>query len=64
MKKFILIAYTPPEAAAKMARMTPEQKSAGMKPFLAWKEAMGEHLLDFGAPLINGTRLLADGSSK
>ncbi len=32
MKKFMLIAYAPSEAAAKMASMTPEQQAAGMKP--------------------------------
>ncbi len=64
MKKFIVIYHATPEALAKMNGMTPEQMQEGMKPWFAWKERMGENLLDFGSPLFGGMRVLPDGGSK
>ena len=64
MKKYLVIAYAPFEALAKMSNMSPEQQAEGMKPWLAWKESMGDKLIDFGSPLMGGIRLLPDGSSE
>ena len=64
MKKFIVIYNAPAEAMAKMAEATPEQKAEGMKPWLAWKDSVGSKLVDFGAPLMPGQRLLPDGNSQ
>ena len=64
MKKFMVIYHAPPEAIALMSEATPEQKEEGMKPWFAWKESLGDKLLDFGTPLMGGTRLLPDGSSE
>jgi hypothetical protein len=64
MKKFMVIYHAPAEAVAQMASASPEQKAEGMKPWLAWKDSVGDKLVDFGAPLMGGTRLLPDGSSE
>ncbi|MDH3651541.1 MAG: YciI family protein [Saprospiraceae bacterium] len=63
MKKFLVIYHAPPEAMAKMATATPEEKMAGMKPWMEWKESVGDKLVDFGAPLMPGQRLLPDGTT-
>jgi hypothetical protein len=64
MKKFVIIYHAPAEAMAQMASATPEQKMEGMKPWMAWKEAVGDALVDFGAPLFGGVRLKPDGTSE
>ena len=64
MKKFMVIYHAPAEAMAQMASATPEQKAEGMKPWLAWKDSVGNKLVDFGAPLMGGTRLLPDGTTE
>jgi hypothetical protein len=35
-----------------------------MKPWFAWKESVGDKMVDFGAPLVGGTRLLPDGHTE
>ena len=64
MKKFVVLYHASPEAMAKMAEATEAEKVEGMKPWLAWKDALGNKLVDFGAPLTSGTRLLPDGSTE
>ena len=62
MKKFLVIYHAPAEAMTKMATATDEEKMEGMKPWMAWKDEIGDKLLDFGAPLMPGQRLLPDGT--
>ena len=64
MKKILVIYHAPAEAVAEMANATPEQMEEGMKPWFAWKDRVGDHLVDFGAPLFGGQRLLPDGSTE
>ncbi len=64
MKKFIVLYHAPAEAMEAMASATEEQKMEGMKPWFAWKESIGDALVDFGSPLMGGTRLLPDGSTQ
>ncbi len=64
MKKFLVIYHAPAEAMAAMATATPEQKAEGMKPWMAWKESVGDKLVDFGAPLMGGQRILPDGTTE
>lgn len=64
MKKFIVIYHAPAEAMEMMSNATEEQKMEGMKPWFAWKESVGDKLVDFGSPLWGGTRLLPDGTQK
>lgn len=64
MNKYVVLYHAPAEAMAQMEHATPEQKQEGMKPWLAWKESMGNSLVDFGAPLLGGRRLLPDGNSE
>ena len=61
MKKFIVLYHAPAEA---MATAAPEEKMEGMKPWMAWKDSIGDALVDFGAPLMPGQRLLPDGTSE
>jgi len=63
MKKFLVVYHSTPEAMEQWASATPEQKAEGMKPWMAWKEKVGNHLLDFGAPLMAGTVISADGNN-
>ena len=64
MKKFIVIYHASMEALVKMGSMTPEEQAEGMKPWMAWKDLLGDKLIDFGSPLMNGTKLIPDGSSE
>ena len=64
MKKFLVIYHAPAEAMAQMANATEEQKMEGMKPWFAWKESVGDKLIDFGTPLMPGLQLLPDGTTK
>ena len=64
MKKFIVMYHAPAEAMAEMANATPEQKEEGMKPWMAWKDSVGDKLVDFGAPLMGGTRIRPDGTTE
>ncbi|NOQ70757.1 MAG: hypothetical protein GQ574_02080 [Crocinitomix sp.] len=52
MKQFLVNYYSSPASMAKMATATPEEKEAGMKPWMDWAESMGENLLNMGAPLM------------
>lgn len=60
----MVIYYAPAELMAQMANATPEQAAEGMKPWLAWKEKLGEKLVDLGAPLVGGVKVLPDGSGE
>ena len=64
MKRFIVIYNAPPDAWSQMATATPEQQAEGMKPWFAWKDSLGDKLVDFGSPLVGGIRLLPDGTSE
>ncbi|MEM7036193.1 MAG: YciI family protein [Bacteroidota bacterium] len=62
MKKYLVIYHAPAAAMAKMATATPEEKEAGMKPWMEWMGKVGENLLDGGSPLMPGTTINVDGS--
>lgn len=64
MKKFTVIYYAPAEAMASMATATPEEKAAGMKPWMDWMAKVGEKLVDGGSPFMPGERIESNGSSK
>ena len=61
MKKFIAIYHAAPEAMAQMSEATPEQKAEGMKYWMAWKDQVGDALVDFGAPLMGGMNISPSG---
>ena len=48
---------------ADMANATPEEKAAGMQPWLDWKESMGDRLIDFGAPMMGAHSINPGGST-
>ncbi|MFC2125851.1 hypothetical protein ACFLU5_13675 [Bacteroidota bacterium] len=64
MKNFIVIYHAPAEAIAQMANATEEEKAEGMKPWMAWAEKCGDQLVDLGAPLMGGQKLLPNGDSE
>lgn len=64
MKNFLVIYHAPAEAMQQMAQATPEQKAEGMKPWMAWMESVGDKMVDLGAPLMGGLRVLPDGSTE
>ncbi len=61
MKKFIALYYAPSSAMARMANTSEEDKAKGMEQWFAWKEKCGEHILDFGAPLMPAHTINAAG---
>lgn len=62
MKKFLVLYYAPAEEAMKMmATATPEQKEAGMKPWMDWMAKCGSALVDGGAPTAPGQVIGASG---
>jgi hypothetical protein len=61
MKKFLVLYHSPEVARAEMSTASPEQKQEGMKPWMAWKDKIGNKLVDFGAPLKVGARIRPDG---
>lgn len=62
MKKFLVLYYAPAEEAMKMmATATPEQKEAGMKPWMDWMAKCGPALVEGGAPTMPGQVIGAHG---
>ena len=57
MKKFLLMFQSPPSAMEEMMKATPEQQAAIMKPWMEWKNLMGDKIVDLGSPL-QGSKLL------
>ena len=57
MKKYILNYHAPAEAMAKMANATPNEKAEVMKPWMAWKDKIGDSLVDMGAPMVGVYRV-------
>ena len=64
MKKFMVIGYTTQEGFDNLREMTKEQQEKSMNNWFAWKEKIGEHLVDMGTPLMNGTKLSDDGQKE
>lgn len=62
-KRFLIIYHAPMDAMARTANVSPEQQAAGMALWRAWADRVGSNLVDLGAPLMNGKRLTAEGSS-
>jgi hypothetical protein len=62
-KRFLIIYHAPIDAMSQMANTTPEQMAEGMAMWEAWAKRAGSNLTDLGAPLVNGKRLHANGSS-
>jgi len=62
MKKFIVLYHTPPEAQEQTAAPSPEEMEEGMKPWMAWAEKCGDHLVDLGNPLVNGKNIDVKGN--
>jgi hypothetical protein len=61
-KRFLIIYHAPVDALAQTANSSPEEMAKGMAMWKAWAKRAGNKIADLGAPLINGTRLHANGS--
>lgn len=57
MKQFLVIYYAPAEVIGAMEKATPEQKAAGMKPWMDWKTEYEDNIINFGAPLTPGQQI-------
>lgn len=62
-KKFLIIYHAPIDAMAQTANASPEEMAKGMALWKNWAKRAGKRLTDLGAPLVNGKRLHANGSS-
>lgn len=54
MKKYLLIYTAPKQSSEAFAKASPEEKAAGMKPWIDWKQKYDGQISDFGAPVIPG----------
>ena len=61
MKKFIIHYRAPAEAMARMVTATALEKSEGIRPWMDWKERVGDQLIDFGTPLMGAYRINSSG---
>lgn len=62
MKKFMAIYNTPAAVMAQAAQISPEDHAKGMQAWFAWRDQCGDHMVDFGAPLMPGQTIHQDGS--
>ncbi|MDH3244348.1 MAG: DUF3303 domain-containing protein [Saprospiraceae bacterium] len=62
MAKFIVFYHAPAAAMQSMATATPEEKEAGLGAWMAWKEKVGNAVVDFGNPFMPGEICGADGN--
>ena len=63
MNKYIVLYHAPTTAVEAMQNATPEDMKAGMEPWMAWAERCGDGLVDLGAPLGGGQKVMEGGSS-
>ncbi|MCA6075529.1 hypothetical protein [Fulvivirga sedimenti] len=64
MKKFIVLYHAPAQALQQSAQSTPEQREASMQMWFDWKAKHDEAIVDFGAPLGNGSAVTQDLKSR
>ena len=62
MTKFKIIYHAPPEMMAKMGTASAEEKNASMQLWMDWQAKMRDKVLDFGSPLMPGTRIDRNGN--
>ena len=60
MKNFLILYHSPASAMEMMAKVTPEQREAGMKVWMDWKDALGDKLIEMGSPLMPGHEMTTD----
>lgn len=57
MKNFVAVYFSPAMNVEQMSSITEEQRNQVMAAWMAWKEKVGNTVVDFGAPLMGGQRL-------
>lgn len=50
MKNYLLLYNTPVEVQARKTKPSPEEYEHSMKQWFAWKDKVGDRMVDFGAP--------------
>lgn len=63
MKNYLVIYHMSADAMSKMSEASSDDKMESMKLWMAWKDKLGEQLVEFGSPLIPGQKINKDGSS-
>jgi len=56
MNKYLALYISPIEEQMRYANATPEQKAAGMAPWMDWLNKSGEQIVDLGAPTGPGAK--------
>jgi len=63
MTKFVVIYHADAAAVAQMQGMDPEEMKKGMEAWGQWAAGIGDALVDFGTPLMGGTKVTPSGTS-
>jgi len=63
MKKYIVIYHATEEAMKEAAKTSSEEAKESMKPWMEWKEKIGDAVVDMGNPLGNGQKLSKSGTT-
>ena len=58
MAKFIIMYMTTSEAKQAMMSITKEEQEATMVTWNAWKDALGDHILEFGSMFMMGKKMI------
>ena len=64
MKRYIVLYSAPMEVAQRFAQATPEEAAQGMKMWMAWKDKIGDGLVDMGKPLGNAMKVTKNGVTR
>jgi hypothetical protein len=59
MKKFMVLYQAPAELIKQSMEQDSEAMAKGMEPWMKWKEKVGDAVVDFGTPLIDGHHMSA-----
>lgn len=59
----MVLYHAPVGAAEQMKNASPEDAKKGMEPWFAWKEKVGEGMVDMGTPLGNSHKVTKSGAS-
>ena len=61
LKRFLVVYHSPASAMKKMMTASAEEKAAGMEQWMKWGAKCGDHLVDFGAPVMGGLNFKSAG---
>ncbi len=64
MKKYMVLYLFPVAAGDQVAEMSSDQKEGSMAEWMAWKDSLGDALVDFGMPLATGKHIVFNAVSE